>query len=90
MDSDFLYLVEAELANAREKHQGEIHTPHEAYGVIMEEVCEFFDEVRAQEHNSPAMLMELVQIAAMCYRAAEDLRLLEVAKESAVTYGPSV
>ncbi len=82
MDSDFLYLVEAELANAREKHQGGIHTPHEAYGVIMEEVCEFFDEVRAQEHNSPAMLMELVQIAAMCYRAAEDLHLVGFSPES--------
>ena len=76
MESDFLYQVETELAKAREKHQGVIHTPHEAYGVIAEEVAEFFDEVRRQQIHKAAMLRELIQIAAMCYRAAEDLGLL--------------
>lgn len=78
MQSDFLYLVEEELAAAREKHQGPIHSAHEAYGVIAEEVAEFFDQVRMRKTAKAAMLSELVQIAAMCYRAAEDLQLLEV------------
>lgn len=88
MNSDFLYLVEEELVKAREKHQGPIHTPHEAYGVIMEEVCGFFDEVRLQQHMKGAILKELVQIAAMCYRAAEDLQLLPCEKmlESDLVY----
>ncbi len=73
MDSPFCLLVEAELWRARAKHAGPIHTPHEAYGVIMEEVAEFFDEVRAQHIHPKEMLVELVQIAAMCQRAAEDL-----------------
>lgn len=88
MESDFLYLVETELANAREKHQGVIHTPHEAYGVIAEEVAEFFDEVRAQSHSKSKMLRELVQIAAMCYRAAEDLGVLEVERDRSENYKP--
>ena len=76
MESDFLYLVETELVKAREKHTVPIHTPHEAYGVIAEEVAEFFDEVRRQQIHKGTMLRELIQIAAMCYRSAEDLGLL--------------
>lgn len=80
MQSNFLYLVEEELVAAREKHQGPIHSAHEAYGVIAEEVAEFFDQVRMRKTAKAAMLSELVQIAAMCYRAAEDLQLLESAQ----------
>lgn len=80
MQSDFLYLVEEELVAAREKHQGPIHSAHEAYGVIAEEVAEFFDQVRMRKTAKAAMLSELVQVAAMCYRAAEDLQLLKAAE----------
>lgn len=78
MNSDFLYLVENELVEARDQHPGPMHTAHEAYAVILEELDEFWDEVRAKQHDPRNMLKELVQIAAMCYRAAEDLQLLEV------------
>src|SRR5262245_44523169 len=72
---DFLDLVEAELSKAQQKHPTPIHNAHEAYGVIAEEFAEFFDEVRAQKHDKEKMLKELVQVAAMCYRAVVDLRL---------------
>jgi hypothetical protein len=48
-------------------------TPHEAYAVILEELDEFWDEVRKKEHCPEKMLRELIQIAAMAQRAAEDL-----------------
>lgn len=80
MQSEFLYLVENELIEARDQHPGPMHTAHEAYAVILEELDEFWDKVRAKQHDPRNMLKELVQIAAMCYRAAEDLQLLEVAE----------
>lgn len=70
--SHFAQRVRAELARAREKHPGGMHTPHEGYAVIFEELCEFFDECRRQKHDPIAMLDELVQVAAMAQRTAED------------------
>jgi hypothetical protein len=79
--SPFLVAVAAEVAKARAKHPGEIHTPHEAFGVIWEELDEFWDEVRAQRHDPHQMLKELIQTAAMCQRAAEDLLLIATQSE---------
>jgi len=79
MPSAFLTLMIGELVRARVKHPEGIHSPHEGYGVIAEEVAEFFDEVRLwrcsvgyHTTNKESMLKELVQIAAMCQRTAED------------------
>lgn len=37
--------LERQVYSAMTKH-GPLHSHHEAYGVIMEEVCEYFDQVR--------------------------------------------
>jgi len=73
----FLTLVRDEWERARGKHEP-MNSPHEAYAVILEELDEFWEEVRAQTdaRNGAHMLKELVQIAAMCERAAHDLDLL--------------
>lgn len=63
-----------EVARAVEKH-GPMQNGHEAYGVIMEEVAEFFDEIRKQQLDKAATRKELIQIAAMACRAIIDLRL---------------
>lgn len=74
--SNFPDRVAAELSAARQKHP-KLNSAHEAFAVIREEVDEFWDKVKADEHKSPAgqtlMVDELVQIAAMCQRAAEDV-----------------
>ncbi|MGH9892343.1 MAG: hypothetical protein ACREA0_10240 [bacterium] len=70
----FLKLVDHELLAARQKHP-QIHDLHAAYSVILEEVDEFWGEVKKQVPDRSNVLQELVQIAAMCCRAAEDLRL---------------
>lgn len=67
-----------ELARARLKHPGPVHSFHEGYGIIQEEVSEFFDEVRAQKHDKEKILSELIQIAAMCAKIAEDCCGVEV------------
>lgn len=66
--------VADELKRARSKHK-DIQSPHEAYAVILEELEEFWDEVKAQVWDRSKMVKELVQVGAMAQRAAEDLKL---------------
>lgn len=72
--SVFLLEVAAEFTRAVKKH-GPMHSAHEAYAVILEEMDEFKNEVWKQGHDKAAMRAELVQLAAMCMRAVEDLGL---------------
>lgn len=66
--------VVAEVDRAVQKH-GNYSSPHEAYGVLLEEVDEFFDEVKKQKADvsKENMRTELIQIAAVCVRAVHDL-----------------
>ncbi len=74
----FSEIVAEELHWAKEKHPP-IASVHEGYAVILEEVDEFWDEVKKKKklRSKSAMREELVQIAAMAQRTAEDLNLLE-------------
>lgn len=74
----FWQAVQAELARAEQMH-APIHSVHEAYAVLLEEVEELWDEVRKKPGaRSPARLVEeLVQIAAVAWRAARDLGMDE-------------
>lgn len=68
-------LVAQALAKARAKH-APMNSRHEAYAVILEELDEFWAEVKRQDGHPLEMLQELVHVSAMCQRAAEDLGLL--------------
>ena len=72
--SPFAEMVRKELVAAREGNAPQ-NSLHEAYAVILEEVDEFWDEVKkkASKRVDSEILTELVQIAAMCQRAAEDV-----------------
>ena len=70
-----LSAISMELLRARSIHPKAHNSPHESYGIIKEEFSEFFDEVRKKRHNKPNMKKELIQTAAMCIRAIEDLGL---------------
>lgn len=54
-----------------------LNSAHEAYAVILEEIDEYWEEVRKRtEKRSPAaMRKELIQIAAMAMRTIVDLKL---------------
>lgn len=75
----FQELVEAELVRARAHRVGGAHAPmhsaHEGFAVLLEEVDELWEEVRKKtsERSNDRMLEELVQIAAMAQRFAEDV-----------------
>ena len=75
--------VRNELNKARVKHKG-ANSPHEGYAIIREELDEFWDEVKAQHHNKQRMLEELVQVAAMCQRVAEDVLMNPHARSAAL------
>lgn len=66
-------MVAEELRLARRNHRP-INSVHEGFAVILEEVWEFWDEVkkRAGQRDGATMCRELVQIAAMAQRTAED------------------
>jgi|ERR1019366_114883 hypothetical protein len=71
--------VVGELRQAEQKH-GPLHSAHEAYAVLLEEVEEFKAEVfkRANDRDPYAMRDELVQVAAMAMRAILNLRLSDL------------
>lgn len=72
--NDFVGDVRWELARARDLHQP-INSSHEGYAVILEELDEFWEEVRKKrsQRDPEKMWAELVQIAAMAQRVAEDV-----------------
>lgn len=74
MKKDFQSNVRDEIARARFKHKS-INSAHEGYAVILEEIDEFWEEVKKKrEHRDKKnMYKELVQIAAMAQRTAEDV-----------------
>ncbi len=89
-EAKFAFKVRRELAMARgesplytsekqRKGHAKLNSAHEAYAVILEELDEFWEQVRMKREvrDPAAMLTELVQIAAMAQRAAEDLGLIE-------------
>ena len=79
MASEFQKIVRAELIAARAKHPGKQHSLHEGYAVLLEEVDELWSEVRLKKElrSKTAVLMELVQIAAMAQMTAEDMGFVE-------------
>jgi len=80
--TDFARGVELELSLARNGH-GALRCRHEAVGVILEEFEEFKQEAFLKKPDATKMCRELIQIAAMCQRAAEDLGYID----KAMTYG---
>lgn len=69
----FVDRVAVEIAKARAKHPP-INSLHEGYAVLLEEVDEFWEIVKMQskDRDRAALRNELVQIAAMAQRIAED------------------
>ena len=66
--------VEAEVAHAMGDH-GPFRSAHEAYGVLAEEVDEFWDEVKRKraDRSTARMRAELIQVAAVAIKAAASL-----------------
>jgi vacuolar-type H+-ATPase catalytic subunit A/Vma1 len=70
----FEELQRREIEAARTNHNP-INSAHEGYSVILEELEEFWEEVRKKRsaRTPDRMVAELVQVAAMAQRTAEDV-----------------
>lgn len=70
----FLDAVATEWQSASRAH-APINSAHEGYAVILEELDEFWEEVRKRrkDRRPLAMYSELVQVAAMAMRTALDV-----------------
>ena len=57
--------------------KGEFRSLHEAYGILLEEVDEFWDEVKKKPQNRDKqnIVKELIQIAAISIKAIKSLKL---------------
>lgn len=66
--------VMLELNRATQLHRS-MTSAHEAYAVILEELDEVWDEVKAKEINAVHLRKELIHVAAMAVRAIHDLEL---------------
>lgn len=77
-----------ELKRARALHSP-LNSSHEAYSVILEELDEFWVEVKKKRANRDKGLMfkELIQVAAMAVRATSDLELFVEESVSLATHG---
>jgi hypothetical protein len=78
----FLTVVLRELERAQELHPQPINSVAEGYAVILEELDEFWDEVRKKQalRSKEQLRTELVEVAAMCLRTAIDCGLMETSK----------
>jgi NTP pyrophosphatase (non-canonical NTP hydrolase) len=67
--------VAAELDKARSAFPREQSSAHEGFAILKEEVDELWDMVRLKQskRDAEAMFKELVQIAAMAQRMAEEV-----------------
>jgi hypothetical protein len=68
-------VVVAEFDRASAKHPP-MHSHHEAYSVIKEEFEEYWTEVKkggSVPRDPAALRRELIETAAMCFRALHDL-----------------
>lgn len=65
-----------EVERAEIKHPP-LNSAHEAYSVILEELDEFWDQVKKKdaERDIGNMRTEMIQTAAMCVRTIRDLAL---------------
>ena len=65
--------IEAELQRA--KKYPAFHSPHEGYGVILEELDELWDEIKANKTCTGNRLMryEAIQVAAMAVKFVDNL-----------------
>lgn len=67
---EFMERIEKELDRAYVKHGREQWSRHEFYGVLLEEVDEVWDAIKADLPNDD-LETEMVHAAAMCFRYFE-------------------
>lgn len=66
-------MVMKEVTMAKSKYKKDFNSRHEAYGVLLEEVDELWDDVKADAEDGRD-IMEAVQVAAMALRYVAEFK----------------
>jgi hypothetical protein len=69
----YLVMCREELRRAQWLHARPFANSLEGLGVLLEEVDEFWDEVKRKEHDDVRLVDELVQVGAMLLRIGKDI-----------------
>ncbi len=72
IENEAVYLCLNALHDKAYRHP-EFHSHHEAYGVLLEEVDEYFEHVRERKPSMSGCREELADIAAVCLKALTQL-----------------
>ncbi len=72
LKDEILRDIGQEFVSASEKF-GSFTTYHEGYAVILEELDELWDAIKAKKHSHEDMREEAIQVAAMALRFIYDL-----------------
>ena len=75
--------VVAEFRRASAKH-APMHSPHEGYAVIREELDELWDEIKTDRGRSQAAMLDAMQVSAMGLRYLTDLAAVPPAAKGAL------
>jgi hypothetical protein len=73
----FLEIIKTELAKVRENSPEPIRDTHEVYVMTNDAYTALFYAIKAEKQDKERILKALTNIATTCYRAVEDLRLIE-------------
>ncbi len=65
--------VANEVTRAKKIHSGEFNSLHEGYGVLLEEMDELWDEIKAKKPDPVKVRTEAMQVAAMAVRIMAEL-----------------
>ena len=82
-ESDAFELINGALNNKALKHP-DFHSHHEAYGVLCEEVDEYFEHVRERKPSMAGCREELADVAAVCMKALMQLCVTEPEEPASV------
>ena len=72
LEQEAVYLAIEALHTKAYKHPA-FHNQHEVYGVLMEEVAEFFEHVREKKPDMAGCREELADVCAVCLKALTQL-----------------
>lgn len=81
MTNQLIEILESEMRFGFGKY-GPYHTSHEHYAVLLEEVEEWWDEIKGNTDNRPEAHYELIQIAAVALRYVLENGNLDEIKKS--------
>lgn len=73
LEAQFLMAVEGATWSARVNHPKLYVSRHQSYAILLEELDEYWDEVKKKQSDPALLLHELIDLAAVCVRAATEV-----------------